>query len=190
MGRIYGLVVLGALAIGMPAAAAVQTVKVNATFGQAPDNYTYDFGGGNSLTFTVVDPAFFATNPDGVSTAGNAQVGSLGPFFGNGPTSYFTNRGGSIGPETPFFYNSYATPAAIPFSIVDGLVPFRFDLGQGYQYGYADVGGSLVHGFRFDTTPGVNVALAAIPEPASWAMMLAGFGIVGAASRRRRVVAA
>jgi hypothetical protein len=29
-----------------------------------------------------------------------------------------------------------------------------------------------------------------VPEPASWAMLIAGFGLVGAAARRRRVVAA
>ena len=36
-----------------------------------------------------------------------------------------------------------------------------------------------------------NVALnvtpsVAVPEPASWAMLIAGFGLVGAAARRRR----
>jgi hypothetical protein len=30
---------------------------------------------------------------------------------------------------------------------------------------------------------------AGVPEPASWAMMIAGFGLVGAAARRRRTVA-
>jgi hypothetical protein len=30
-----------------------------------------------------------------------------------------------------------------------------------------------------------GIAVAAIPEPASWAMMIGGFGLVGAASRRR-----
>ena len=30
----------------------------------------------------------------------------------------------------------------------------------------------------------------AVPEPASWAMLIAGFGLVGASARRRRVVAA
>lgn len=29
---------------------------------------------------------------------------------------------------------------------------------------------------------------AAVPEPASWAMMIAGFGMVGAVARRRRMV--
>jgi phospholipase/lecithinase/hemolysin len=34
-----------------------------------------------------------------------------------------------------------------------------------------------------------QVGLPAVPEPASWAMMIAGFGLVGSALRRRRVVA-
>ena len=34
-----------------------------------------------------------------------------------------------------------------------------------------------------------DYAAAAVPEPAAWALMLAGFGIVGGAMRRRRVTA-
>ncbi|WP_235902546.1 PEPxxWA-CTERM sorting domain-containing protein [Sandarakinorhabdus oryzae] len=38
-------------------------------------------------------------------------------------------------------------------------------------------------GWRANTiTPGIG----AVPEPASWAMLIAGFGLVGAVSRRRR----
>ncbi|WP_310476064.1 PEPxxWA-CTERM sorting domain-containing protein [Sandarakinorhabdus sp.] len=36
----------------------------------------------------------------------------------------------------------------------------------------------------------IDTVGAAIPEPASWAMLLAGFGLVGFAARRRRAVAA
>ena len=42
--------------------------------------------------------------------------------------------------------------------------------------------------FRFDSTQFV-VSLTAVPEPASWAMLIAGFGLPGAALRRRRAVA-
>jgi hypothetical protein len=42
------------------------------------------------------------------------------------------------------------------------------------------------------STPGDNIRVltAAVPEPATWAMMIAGFGLVGAAARRRRALAA
>lgn len=39
-----------------------------------------------------------------------------------------------------------------------------------------------------DIIPGDNAPV--IPEPATWAMMIAGFGLVGAAARRRSVVSA
>jgi hypothetical protein len=46
--------------------------------------------------------------------------------------------------------------------------------------------------FTLQAGPGVdNVSLVeVVPEPASWAMLVAGFGIVGAAMRRRRPAAA
>ena len=49
--------------------------------------------------------------------------------------------------------------------------------------------------FDFSTNGGqaifsYNSAGAVVPEPASWAMLIAGFGLVGAAARRRRAVVA
>jgi hypothetical protein len=56
--------------------------------------------------------------------------------------------------------------------------------------------GEVITGLRFKST-GVafefdSIAAAAVPEPASWAMLVTGFGLVGFASRQRRrsVVAA
>ena len=43
----------------------------------------------------------------------------------------------------------------------------------------ADNIGPILDNFRIDITPG------AVPEPATWAMMIAGFGLVGGALRRR-----
>ncbi len=177
-------------AVAAPAAAAVTTDRLDVSFAKSP--YTVSLGGGNTLTFTTVDPGFFALAPAGVSTGGTTQVGSFGaPFYDPPqPTSYFSNRGGSFGPggENPLFL-SYSAPAAVPYSISEGLVGFRFDLGKGYQYGYADITGSYLSGVRFQTTPGEAVAFGVVPEPASWVLLIAGFGMIGATLRRRRIVA-
>ena len=50
-----------------------------------------------------------------------------------------------------------------------------------YAYGY-DFNQGLVTGF--------NDAVASVPEPATWAMMIVGFGLVGGAIRRRSQTAA
>ncbi len=43
-------------------------------------------------------------------------------------------------------------------------------------------------GFTFDTAQVFGLAgTAAVPEPATWAMLIAGFGMVGASARRRRM---
>ncbi|UZK67782.1 PEPxxWA-CTERM sorting domain-containing protein [Sphingomonas sp. M1-B02] len=47
--------------------------------------------------------------------------------------------------------------------------------GDNIQYASGFVSGFKVHG---------DVAVAAVPEPATWAMMLLGFGVIGSAMRR------
>ena len=47
--------------------------------------------------------------------------------------------------------------------------------------------GGLSTGF---VTASASAAIAAVPEPATWAMMIGGFGVIGAAARRRRRVTA
>ena len=46
-----------------------------------------------------------------------------------------------------------------------------------------------VNELNLAATGAVNVG-GAVPEPATWALMIGGFGLAGAALRRRRVVAA
>ena len=45
----------------------------------------------------------------------------------------------------------------------------------------SDLGGTPQNAFEFD-----NFSVHAVPEPATWAMMLLGFGLVGVATRRRQ----
>jgi hypothetical protein len=49
--------------------------------------------------------------------------------------------------------------------------------------GLDNFGGSP--GFDVDFIQVLPGSIGAVPEPASWAMLIAGFGLVGAAQRRR-----
>ena len=61
---------------------------------------------------------------------------------------------------------------------------------------FATSGGEVINSVSFTNVPATdafevaNFSVAAVPEPATWAMMLVGFAMVGAASRyRRRAIA-
>lgn len=75
----------------------------------------------------------------------------------------------------------------------DRLLTIRFDL-PGEPFGLILGGVEGGTDFRIDFTPGAGPAsltlLASVPEPASWALMILGFGAVGTALRRARPAAA
>ena len=53
----------------------------------------------------------------------------------------------------------------------------------GDQYNIIVTGTALTSGSRVDGS--INFTAAAVPEPASWLMMVGGFGLLGAALRRK-----
>lgn len=64
------------------------------------------------------------------------------------------------------------------------------DLADGFS-GDGDFDGRT-NAFAFDilnVSSVTDVPVAAVPEPASWAMLIAGFGLIGATLRRRRALA-
>lgn len=94
-----------------------------------------------------------------------------------GVTEFYTPSGGA----TQYFTRL----------VVDGTNP---DIFTGYSAGFhvGDVFGYIVDkdGVYFNDSTGVNFSVAAVPEAATWALMIAGFGMVGVAQRGRRRIAA
>ena len=92
----------------------------------------------------------------GSSTANNFQTATQAlAAFQAGPVYQTLGNVSTISPLT----FTLASNAAVTFAVDDDLL--------------------------FDNTGGVSLNVAAVPEPASWAMMIVGVGLVGGALRRR-----
>jgi hypothetical protein len=55
-------------------------------------------------------------------------------------------------------------------------------------YDGADADNSYLHGLTYQLSGGGRL-VAAVPEPGTWTLFLAGFGLLGAAMRRKRGLA-
>jgi PEP-CTERM motif len=131
-----------------------------------------------------------------------SQRGGLNDFFfgfgASGPTDFLDiTLGGFLGGGS--FGNSLGAPGLFFGNLIDsnegfGSIFFSFRAGNAGSIQAligtesADNQGPLVDNVVLDITAG------AVPEPASWALMIAGFGLVGGAlrnaNRRRRPVKA
>jgi hypothetical protein len=128
---------------------------------------------GSTGTFLTVTP-FTAT--DGAaysftSTLGNF-TGTLSDVLSAGPVSSRVLTAYALGTFTPAgsFSSFAAGPASLTFSFTQN-----------------NANGAVSGGFTMSTPP---VPAPGVPEPAAWAMLIAGFGLTGAAMRRRRIAVA
>jgi hypothetical protein len=98
----------------------------------------------------------------------------------NSPTgvgvSFFINAG------TPFVQSlGTLSSSNLSFNFADGG-----PLNAGEQVGFIFDNAGLVN----NDSVGLNFSITGtVPEPAAWAMLIAGFGLIGAAQRRRRAAA-
>ena len=166
----------------------------------APSAFVYQ---GNDRYVLVDDPL---TTPGATPT--KVRSGTFNPIVGTGNTA--TDFAFTVGANAPatirvglLFDNLDITtfnPTSVQFS--GGGTSTSFDLsGASFNNGLADwvffdVGGATAgQTFSIVTTAGEGTtatlggvsfdAIAAVPEPATWAMMLIGFGGLGCVLRRR-----
>ncbi len=106
------------------------------------------------------------------------------PAQPNGSSTGIFTYDNVLFPSAPLVFSRYGigfTTTGLSFnifdSVADGTTP---PLGE--PYGLIDSSGA--HGF------GTFRLTAAVPEPATWLTMIAGFGLLGAALRRRAVAPA
>lgn len=97
---------------------------------------------------------------------------------------------------------SYTQPSTVNLSINGGLpisytnavnVPFGIDYKQ-FSLDFTATGATTLafsNGTVGDNMLGLDtVSVSAVPEPATWGLMIVGFGMVGLAARRRKIIVA
>lgn len=134
--------------------------------------------GGDAVYAAVDAPSGYAQF---LGTVGYSQFGlffNYAPGVGNHATISSLDAAGNV-------IDSFNLEALAPISTRGGFNQFEFR-GIGYDdgtqvYGIRFGGAYLLASGTADGVPG------GVPEPATWAMMILGFGLVGAAARSRRL---
>ena len=132
---------------------------------------------------------FFPGNGGYVDLDGsNGLPGTLQTIASFGPGNYTLsfdlggNARGDLDKTTVITLGSFSQSITLSSGAPLALQSFSFHTTTGGQLSFADLaGGNQNIGNILD-----NVSLSAVPEPASWAMMLVGFGGLGVAMRSRR----
>lgn len=130
------------------------------------------------------------------STASNGQSRFAATDGALDLGSIFLTAGGTFTSAEFNLFNAQGSTSSVAIT-VNGVTQ-NFALGNGQNFfGIQATGGDTISSIAFNTN-GSGVAdlrqlriggvSAAVPEPATWALMLLGFGAVGASLRRRRQV--
>ena len=168
---------------GTPTLAAPVITAISTDLSRSP--YTFNYLG-SAFTFGF-NGDYFSGGPLTISTASGGEINTI---FGQPTTNFADGRGGPVTFGPNMQYAAFASPTPIRFSNGGNLIGLRAVTATGTYYGYAFSTNNLLNSIGFETVAGAVVTAttaipAAVPEPASWAMMIIGFGLVGAAWRKR-----
>lgn len=175
------------LAVASPAAAVTVTVNINVHDVRigGPSFYTVVEGFNLPTDFTnaSLHITSFGIDDRGTVALNGAVVDSVG-LFAPGDGNLVATLGGS---NTPFTYavGDGARDIFVSTGFVAGLNELLFtvnDTGSGI---FGDLAPDGAGGSAYSFNADLNYDIAAVPEPATWALMLAGFGMAGAVLRRK-----
>ena len=203
MSRMF-LVGVAAAAISVAGAIAPASAQSFSGTGNPASNAAFA-GGSQQATFTTADQSFASYTESGV-TFGQGRISSEYSSNYNSTGSYFDNNAGGFNvidfsfssPTSAFAFNWGAADETWTMEVFSGastLASYAINPTYGSNNKeYFGFSGANITSVRLTAaTSGDWVFIdnltsvgGAVPEPASWAMLIAGFGVVGASMRRRR----
>ena len=166
------------IAMGGAAQAGVISTISDTSFATNPTSFSL---GSGSFTFTGIPNTYIGNPPAEVSTSGSAKVTS---FFGG--VSDFSS-GASIDQTNELYsFSAFTSPSVIPNSAADDFIGLSFTNGSGLHYGYAQVAGTELVSYAYESLPNTTITTGAtsVPEPPAAALLLTG--LIGLAFVKRR----
>jgi type IV pilus assembly protein PilY1 len=138
----------------------------------------------------ATDDGFCDVSP--LSSCGFIVPGGIGDFTDLGPEDHgatFDFNFGALGIDESVTFSIFYGAAPTEFAALSALAAVGaevYSLGQSVDDPKGTRAGYSTFIFGFKGVGGVIIDPPVIPEPGTWAMMIAGFGLVGYAARRRR----
>lgn len=168
----------------VPASAAIRVLANDYDLTRGPLSVGLDSA--NRFIFSYDSRFFFDTEPTLVQTTGTAATTAFGGFLGIPlvPSTFFTSANIRVDANIFPGFNQFPVATRIPFSLVAGDLGLRVTIGGEDFFGFARIAGPRLT-VAFNDIAGAAIIAGTVPEPASWAMMIAGFGAIGGALRRR-----
>jgi len=166
----------------------------------------------DAAAFAAANPGLTAYGFPNVTGPGGIGLATAAPTYTLDGVSFVTPIGAYVGNDggygsTPYFDAGYPLTVVTENEVL-GLYLGSYSFAQTVSYTYNGETGTLELGpnraisflgfssnggplniafsnvFELDVT-GFSTKVSAVPEPAVWAMFIAGFGLMGAAMRRR-----
>ncbi|MBX3483158.1 PEPxxWA-CTERM sorting domain-containing protein [Phenylobacterium sp.] len=200
-GVIVAAMIVSTMTLSATAAHAITVVDTGAA---APTPETVDYTVGNPGPFSQSLFGMFTANVDTITSiegffrnnytqrpvtatvyGDDAGQVDLGDVLGSATfdvASLFTGWAGAFGLSISVDkganywveFSANSLPVGMPDTAVSPLA----------DYAFANTAGIVLH--QADMNIGMRITGNAVPEPATWALMIGGFGLAGAALRRRR----
>jgi hypothetical protein len=172
-----------------PLAGQVVVYDFNAATPELSGSYSLEIGSGPGYAAPAGDTTQFAVVPIPTGPSSGSAILDL-----PGTAKMFKSVSLYWGSIDQYNTLEFLNGNTVIFTILGGMLPpANGDQGAGITNRRVNVDfgmtGQQLTAMRFTSTSRAfefdDVALGAVPEPQSWALMIVGFGLVGAAARRR-----